>query len=91
MVKHTVQVTPHPRELLATTSNPFIGEQSTILHCSMKQYETAMEKYANGALIQHAFYFLNADEREFLISGFTGQQFDEMFREEDGIYSDEVE
>lgn len=39
--------------------------------------------YHEGELIQDAFPSLNADEREFLLSGLTPEEFDALFCDED--------
>lgn len=51
------------------------------IQCTSEQYLAGLEKYKAGAMIQDAFPFLSADEREFLISGMTPTEFDAMFRE----------
>jgi len=38
-----------------------------------------LNAYAAGALLQDAFPNLNADEREFVKSGITAEEWDEMF------------
>jgi hypothetical protein len=38
-----------------------------------------LSKYNNGALIQNAFPRLNADEREFIKTGITAQEWDSLF------------
>jgi len=38
-----------------------------------------MQQRANGELIQEAFHFLNAGEREFLMTGTPPHVWDEMF------------
>ena len=45
------------------------------------QYYDAREKWRNGALIQDAFFFLTADEREFIMTGTPPHVWDEMFAE----------
>lgn len=40
-----------------------------------------IDKYSAGALVQDAFPNLNADEREFLISGATPEEWDEFMDE----------
>ena len=45
------------------------------------QYYDAREKWNNGALIQDAFFFLTADEREFIMTGTPPHVWDEMFAE----------
>lgn len=44
------------------------GKQMQI-NCSASQYLSGIGKYRTGGFIQDAFVFLNADEREFLLSG----------------------
>lgn len=38
-------------------------------------------RWDNGALVQDAFYFLNADEREFIMTGTPPAVWDELFKE----------
>lgn len=38
-----------------------------------------MEKYERGALIQDAFPYLTAGEREFIMTGTTEEEWDELF------------
>ena len=45
------------------------------------QYYDAREKWNKGALIQDAFFFLTADEREFIMTGTPPHVWDEMFAE----------
>lgn len=52
-----------------------------ILNCSVEAYEQGMKDYQSGALIQNAFPFLSPGEREFLLSGLSEDQFDELFEE----------
>jgi hypothetical protein len=49
------------------------------LSCTYDQYLAGIRAYNRGALMQEAFSFLPADEREFLISGMTSQEFDAIF------------
>ena len=42
-------------------------------------------RYRGGALIQRAFPFLNADQREFLMTGIYPEEWDEMWAEEEEI------
>ena len=51
------------------------------LNCSSRQYVDGMRAYREGQLIQNAFPFLNADEREFLMTGITPEEWDAMFKE----------
>ena len=42
-----------------------------------------IDAYNKGALVQHAFPNLSADEREFIITGITSAEWDEAFAEEE--------
>lgn len=44
-----------------------------------EQYATALMKCDLGALIQEAFFFLTADEREFIMTGTPPHVWEEMF------------
>ena len=46
-----------------------------------EKLEKAMEAYNKGALLQNAFPFLTADEREFLKTGTPPDVWDQIFRE----------
>jgi ribosome recycling factor len=45
--------------------------------------EEQMAAYKNGALIQVAFPNLTADQREFILTGITKEEWDELFKETD--------
>ena len=49
------------------------------LPMTQAQWDTASLAHQNGALIQDAFHFLNAGEREFVMTGTPPQVWDEMF------------
>lgn len=51
------------------------------LNCTEEQLDKGYLAYANGALLQDAFSFLNADEREFLKTGTPPEVWDEMLGE----------
>lgn len=46
---------------------------------NVKVKEEDYKKYENGMLIQNAFPYLSADEREMLMTGICGECFDKMF------------
>lgn len=48
---------------------------------TIKQFLEGKRKWHSGVLIQEAFSFLNADEREFLITGTPPYVWDKMFGE----------
>ena len=39
--------------------------------------------FQNGALVQNAFPHLSPDEREFIITGITKEEWDDIFRDEE--------
>lgn len=57
-------------------------DKSMEFNCSMRQYEEGIDAYIEGALIQNAFPFLTAGEREFLLSGLTPEEFAKEFPDE---------
>lgn len=42
-----------------------------------------LDEYANGALIQDAFPNLGPDDREFIMTGITKEEWDQMFGDEE--------
>jgi len=52
------------------------------LNCSIEELAAGNAAYHKGALIQDAFPFLTADEREFLMTGITKSEWNEIFSEE---------
>lgn len=66
--------------MLVTRQSIFTGIERTVdLPITEDQYE----RWRNGELVQNAFPQLNADEREFLMTGCTPEEWDEMFGEEE--------
>lgn len=59
-----------------------VNEQVTVFPgIEFDQMEMAMRRYyRDNLLVQQAFSFLNADQREFLLSGLLPDQFDEFCR-----------
>lgn len=56
------------------------GKQRTVdLNITPEQYA----RYKAGEFVQNAFPHLNADEREFILTGMTPDEWEEMCREED--------
>lgn len=48
--------------------------------CRAEDYVEGLRQYENGKMIQDAFPFLTAGEREFLMSGLYPEEFEKMFR-----------
>jgi hypothetical protein len=63
-----------------TRTNPITGEENTL---DIPVTEEQLRAWNNGGLIQNVMPNLNADQREFLISGMTPGQFEELFPEDD--------
>ena len=56
--------------LQVTRTNPFTGRVNTrMIDCTEEQYAA----WESGVLAQHAFPQLDADDREFIISGLTAE------------------
>lgn len=53
--------------------------RSMMFRTTVEAMTEAVKVYNKGALIQDAFPFLSAAEREFLISGITPEEWDRMF------------
>jgi hypothetical protein len=67
---------------LKITIRGFDGvENSMVFKTTFDAIEESIRQYDAGSLIQNAFWYLSADQREFLISGMTPQQWDEMINE----------
>lgn len=76
MIKHTYVV---ENDLVTITSES--GKKQK-LGCSLKLYLAGLSLYDNGILIQDAFPFLKENEREFLITGITEEEWNSMFDDE---------
>ena len=50
---------------------------------SQERFELSLEQYSKRVPIQTAFPYLNADTREFMISGTTPEEWDAMFPKEE--------
>ena len=45
--------------------------------------QAQLDAYANGAMIQDAFPNLTADQREFIKTGYTAEEWEQIFSEDD--------
>lgn len=50
---------------------------------TLRQIVEGFERYDEGVLIQDAFPFLTPDEREFMMTGITPEEWDRLFGEEE--------
>jgi UDP-N-acetylglucosamine pyrophosphorylase len=56
-----------------------VGNKAMLLSCSAEKLEAAQERYDQGLYAQDAFDFLSADEREFLMTSLTPEDWDRLF------------
>jgi hypothetical protein len=62
--------------------SPFTGKLNVMkLNISEQEYTRRLEKWMGGELIQNAFPMLSAGEREFIKTGITPKEWDEMFKD----------
>lgn len=59
------------------------GMQTREFDTSYVVFIQAMAAYNDGAHVQNAFSFLSTADREFLMTGTTQEEWDELFSEED--------
>lgn len=58
----------------------FTGNKTSMeLNCTQLEFECGFLAWETGTLIQNAFPMLNADEREFVKTGCTPAEWDNMF------------
>lgn len=63
-----------------TRRHPFTGKETTMY---MDITEQQMARMESGELIQNVCPSLSEDDREFFISGLTGQEFDQIINEDE--------
>lgn len=66
--------------MIITRTSPFTGESRSLdIPITEAQYDT----WRSGALIQNAMPHLTPGEREFILTGITDDEWDNLFAEED--------
>lgn len=66
------------------TESPFSGnETETELKVEYEDFDKAVKRYNDGALLQEAFPMLDASTREMIKTGITPLEWEAMFGEED--------
>lgn len=78
MIQHTARRGPEGKHTIIVTAQTIFGVKEMELKCTPMQYVLGAEEYKKGALMQNAFPFLSAEEREFLISGTTPEEWDKI-------------
>jgi len=65
-------------------TSPITNKQNQLeIPMSIEAYALGMAQWRRGALIQDAFPTLAADIREFIMSGITPKEWDDMFADEE--------
>ncbi len=59
-------------------TDPFTGQMNTML-ITLNQYDLGIYEMGLGPLLQDAFPYLNAGDREFIKTGITPDAWDKMF------------
>jgi hypothetical protein len=57
------------------------GDKKITVEQSITRLEYSWSEWINGSMIQIAFPYLSADEREFLMTGITADEWDEIFKD----------
>lgn len=58
-------------------------EHDMVIPVDLEFFLSSCTQYDKGSLIQDAFPYLNAEQREFLLTGAGPGEYDELFPEED--------
>jgi hypothetical protein len=68
---------------IITRRSPFTGKINHMeIPLSHSEFEKRVTLWQTGMLIQNAFPMLSADQREFIKTGITPQEWEEMFGED---------
>lgn len=59
------------------------GSKQIIVKASVEQVSQSWYNWLNGMYIQVAFDYLSADQREFIMTGITPEEWEELFPEEE--------
>lgn len=79
MIAHTAYPSEDNQSVLIRTRS---GTQMEII-CTPEQYLAGLDAYKSGKAMQEAFAFISNDEREFLISGLTPDEWNRIFPQGD--------
>lgn len=69
-----------PQGCIVKRISPYDGKEYNI---NMDITQTQYTKWCNGELIQNAMPHLTPDEREFILTGLTAEQFNKLYGEEE--------
>lgn len=71
-----------PDKTLVTVVDIFGKEKTMVINIGSEEFHRCYHEWLGGKLIQHAFPSLTADEREFILTGMTPEEWDAMTKEE---------
>ena len=71
--------------MLVTKTSPLTGEKNTM---EIDVTQEQLDLWNNGMLIQEAMPHLSSDEREFILSGYTPEDWDQMYGDVDDYEPD---
>jgi hypothetical protein len=57
--------------------------KSLPVSCTQEQFELGISAWNSGQMVQDAFPFFSPEEREFLLTGLTPSEWEELFGKED--------
>jgi len=66
--------------MIIERNSPFSGKTNTM---NIAVTQEQLDAWRSGTLIQHAMPHLSADEREFIMTGITPEEWDNVFGDED--------
>lgn len=77
-----VNITEREHNTVEVSVKGICGPSKQVLPMSAHEFKERQETYNAGAYVQDAFDNLSADEREFLLTGLTKEQWDALWGEE---------
>ena len=70
--------------LTIVRQSPITGTiNEMVINMSPEEYDTAVKVWQSGVYIQDAFHMLSADEREFIKTGITPAEWNNLFGSEE--------
>lgn len=79
---HMIEVLNEKGEITGKTEIRTGGKKLVVNHPIMKLSQAWYDWMMRGFPIQTVFYFMSADEREFLLTGITPEEWNKLFSEE---------
>lgn len=67
--------------MIVTRKSELTGRYNSMdIPLSEEEFDRCLNNWKNGMLIQNAFPMLNADQREFIMTGITPKDWDSMWK-----------